>query len=218
MDRVTCAMRACVLVVCLGASISASGGGIARCVGAHGEPMFAQRCGSAERAPAATLPRTAPLAARAGRGAGGTTAAGICARSPQQLADRVQAAIHARNGVRLSGYALWRGRSSSGTRSEVRALLQVLKAGIADVQLRRREDTDADAVSGEAVAPRRAEHALVIASLSEQGSDLHSDERWFGVVRDHGCYWLTLAPPAWLDESPHGDVQADAATLAWDLR
>lgn len=218
MDRVIPATRACALVLGLGAAAGLNAGGIARCVGAHGEPMFAQGCGGAERVQVTARPPTAPAVARPGRSTGGSTAAGICARSPQQLADRVQAAIHTRNGVRLSGYALWRGRSGSGTRSEVRALLQVLKAGIADVQLRRRDDTYTADVPGEAVAPRRAEHALVIASLSEQGRDLHSHERWFGVVRDHGCYWLTLAPPAWLEQPPQGEVQADAATLAWDLR
>lgn len=217
MDRGIRAIRAWALVAGLCAADSVEAGGIARCVGAHGEPMFAQRCSSAERVPGIAPARSGLPVARPGRS--GIDGSGTCAHSPQQLADRVQAAIHARNGVRLSGYALWRGHSGRGVRNEVRALLQVLKSGVADVQLRRREDPPFAYSDGDIAAPRRGEHALVIASLSEQGGDLHSGERWFGVARDHGCYWLTLAPPAWLDEeSPGGDVQADAAALAWDVR
>lgn len=207
----------CVLGVALCAADGSAAAGIARCVGVHGEPMFAQRCGGASLSTvaAATPPRSRPAPAQPAVLAAGATR--LCARSPQQLAERVQAAIHARNGVRLSGYALWRGRSGGGVRSEVRALLQVLKAGSADVQLRYRDDPStfdtADATA------TRNESALVIASLSEQGSALHSGERWFGVARDHGCYWLTLAPPVWITEEPaSNDRQPDTANLAWDMR
>lgn len=207
-------IAACIMVTGAGAA-AASAGDIARCVGDHGEPMFAQHCGTQMRAARNTTLDSSWRAPAQSKPAAwrGALASSACARSPQQLAEHVQAAMHARNGVRLSGYVLWRGRSGSGVRADVRALLQVLRSGIADVQLRWRDDAYGDSPTDER-APRRDEYALVVATLSGQGESLRSGERWFGVEREHGCYWLTLAPPArWGEASPYAQLQADAAVI-----
>ena len=226
------------LAVALLCAACAAGSGVAanlaRCVGAYGEPMFAQTCpgqpGAATVAPradeAGLRPRgedPRPALRTAARSA--TTA--FCARSPQELAYQVQAAIHARNGVRLSGYALWRGRSSSGVRGDVRALLQVIRSGFADVQLLQRPESSQMPQDDEtAFAPERRSaagsgYALVITSLDQQRDVVRSNERSFGVTRDHGCYWLTLAPAAWLIEAPRSaaaGVDDNTTALAWDSR
>ncbi|MCQ4165524.1 hypothetical protein [Tahibacter harae] len=211
---------------CAGGAAAAN---LARCVGAYGEPMFTQQCPGL---PAAARPRDAGLQAApptAPRTAARSPAAAFCARSPQALAAQVQAAIHARNGVRLSGYALWRGRSSGGVRGDVRGLLQVIRSGFADVQLLQRpgvpdlpqDDAAAFAAGRRPAAASDHEYALVITSLDQRRDALRSNERSFGVTRDHGCYWLTLAPAAWLADAPHSaaaGAEGGGTALAWDSR
>lgn len=218
---------AALYAVCAGGAVAAN---LARCVGAYGEPMFTQQCPGLP-AVAAARPRDAglsPAPHTALHRLARSPAAAFCARSPQLLAAQVQAAIHARNGVRLSGYALWRGRSSSGVRGDVRGLLQVIRSGFADVQLLQRPPEASDMPQDEAFMTNRRpaagsahDYALVITSLDQRRDALRSNERSFGVTRDHGCYWLTLAPAAWLADAPHsaaaGADDGDAV-LAWDTR
>jgi hypothetical protein len=185
---------------------------VARCIGAQGEPMFARQC-PGQAAPPVAVPRQVPVQPRPAR------APAMCPRTAQELAWQVQAAIHARNGVRLSGLALWRGMSTRGARGEVRELLQLLKAGFADVQLIAQPPAavEPDFAEDTAAAPprRNSGQALVITSLSERHGETRSGERWFGVVRDHGCYWLSLQPPAVVPPAPVVTVVATVEEPAW---
>ena len=218
---------AALYAMCADGAVAAN---LARCVGAYGEPMFTQQCPGLP-AVAAVRPRDVgqrPAPHIALRRLARSPATAFCARSPQMLAAQVQAAIHARNGVRLSGYALWRGRSSNGVRGDVRGLLQVIRWGFADVQLLQRPPEAPGMPQDEMFMTDRRpatgyghDYALVITSLEQRRDALRRNERRFGVTRDHGCYWLMLAPAAWLADAPHrAATGADGGDteLAWDSR
>lgn len=144
--------------------------GVQRCVGAQGEPMFAPSCaGAREALPSPAAARSQPTALPV------VAATAGCARTPAALQAQLQAALHAGNGVRLSGLVLWRGYAARG---ELRGLLQLLKAGSSAVSLQS--------------AAQTGDHAVVVTSLSEQSGATRSAERWFGLAHDHGCYWLDL--------------------------
>ena len=152
-------------------TVPAGAAGVQRCIGAQGEPMFAPSCAGAREvvaSPATPRPRLGAVVPFVAATAG-------CARTPAALQAQVQAALRARNGVRLSGLVLWRGYAARG---ELRGLLQLLKAGSSDVSLQSAAQTD--------------DHAVVVTSLGEQAGTTRSAERWFGVAHDHGCYWLDL--------------------------
>jgi hypothetical protein len=222
-----CRFAAVAASVLLASSAGASK--FARCVGEHGEPMFAQRC--PVQSPALAPPVHGAAAQPAAVQTARVSATALCARSPQALAQQVQAAIHTRNGVRLSGYALWHGRSSRGVRPDVHELLQLVRDGLADVQLvRRAERLDETDYADPDFRQRRvpavgmgegADYALVITEINQQRETLRSSERHFGVTQARGCYWLTFSPAAWLANASRIDLDGPsttAAALAWDRR
>lgn len=169
---------------------------IQRCVGEHGEVMFTPSCPGT-----ATPPRQRP-SNQARIVIAPAPASGSCARTPQQLEQQVRSALTTRNGIRLSGLALWRGVSARAARGEARELLQLLKAGSASVVL---EATSAYPARDmyEADAPkvfRPPVAALIVMPVTERQGFTHSEQLRFDIVRDHGCYWLSPRPQRVFDE------------------
>jgi hypothetical protein len=184
---------------------------IERCVGEHGEAMFTQNCPGTVAAPRQRVSgRGAAVAAPA-------TAGGFCARTPQQLEQQVRSALATRNGVRLSGLALWRGVSARAARSEARELLRLLKAGSASVALEaasadparesyghdryEQDPYDHDGYARDSVPPARPPSpALIVMPVTQRQGFTHSEQLRFDIVRDHGCYWLSPRPQRIFDE------------------
>ncbi|HSX59161.1 MAG TPA: hypothetical protein VLF18_03070 [Tahibacter sp.] len=159
---------------------------IRRCIGEQGEPMFAEQCTNpAGTARVDSVERRRPSARNYSVAAAPARGSDFCARSPELLQRHVEAALRTRNGVRLSGYALWRGVSARAARYEARSLLSLLKAGSVGVSLRRAAEFE----PVETDAP-----ALVLMPLSQRNGAAESDQLWFRVVRDHGCWWLDPRP------------------------
>lgn len=179
---------------------------IERCVGEHGEAMFTQSCPGTVAAPPQHPSRQGTAVAVP------ASAAGFCARTPQQLELQVRSALATRNGVRLSGLALWRGVSAREARSEARELLQLLKAGSASVALEAtsthpehdpygHDSYEQDSYGQDPATPARPQSpALVVMPVTERRGFTHSEQLRFDIVRDHGCYWLSPRPQRIFDE------------------
>ena len=166
-------------------STAAAATEVVRCIGAQGEPMFAQTC-------AQPASRTRPAAATAMPRA--AAVAQDCARTPEHLREAVRTAIHNGSGVRLSGLLLWSGTSMRGVRGELRQLVPLLAGGSAEVILQRHAMDAYDA----APAHRHAlvGVSLIVTSVDERRGETHTQERHFGIAQARGCYWITLHPAA----------------------
>jgi len=169
---------------------------VQRCIGAHGEAMFAQNCPSVVE-PVRQRPSNTAMAV-----AVPVTAGSFCARTPQQLEQQVRSALTTRNGVRLSGLALWRGVSARSARGEARELMQLLKAGSASVALEREAAPSyGDPYAREIPMPASPHgQALVVMPVIERQGFTQSEQLRFDIVRDHGCYWLNPRPQRSVDE------------------
>jgi hypothetical protein len=179
---------------------------IQRCVGEHGEAMFTQSCPGTVAAPRQRPSRQGTAVAVA------VSAVGFCARTPQQLEQQVRSALATRNGIRLSGLALWRGVPARAARGEARELLQLLKAGSASVALEATSNYPAhepyehdryeqDGYEQDPPTPTRPQApALVVMPVTERQGFTHSEQLRFDIVRDHGCYWLSPRPQRIFDE------------------
>lgn len=166
---------------------------IQRCIGPHGEPLFAARCAN----PVAPTPaRSSAVPADV---AVTPRAADYCARTPASLAQRVGAAVQARNGVRLSGFALWRDMPARIARSEARDLVNLLRASSVSVALS--APSDIDTVPW---APM-----LLMLRVSERAGITRTEQWMFRIVRDRGCYWFDPQP-----ERRHGASPAESAIAA----
>lgn len=161
---------------------------IQRCVGAKGEPMFAEHCAN----PVPT-PRARPSATATTRDAPARSA-DFCPRSAGALERQVDAALRTRNGVRLSGLALWRSVSARAARGEARELLRLLKAGSVSVMLQAGDDVFVD--------DRDWAQVLLVMPVSQRGGVMQSEQLAFRVVRDHGCYWIDPQPQRRYDQQP----------------
>ncbi len=186
------------------AALAAGGDALAveRCVGEHGEAMFTQNC------PGTTVAAPRQRPSRQGTAvAVPASASGLCARTPQQLEQQVRSALATRNGIRLSGLALWRGVSARSARGEARELLQLLKAGSASVALEATSAYPADDPyqhdwhEGDSMTAARPQgSALVVMPVTERQGFTHSEQLRFDIVRDHGCFWLNPRPQRIFDE------------------
>ncbi len=195
-------------VVLAVAALAAGGDAVAiqRCVGEHGEAMFAQSCPGTVAAPRQRLSRQRTAVAVP------ATASGFCARTPQQLEQQVRSALATRNGIRLSGLALWRGVPARVARGEARELLRLLRAGSASVALEATSTYPAhDPYEHDRFEHARFEQdpapaalppasALVVMPVTERQGFTHSEQLRFDIVRDHGCYWLNPRPQRVFDE------------------
>jgi hypothetical protein len=186
----------------LGLLAPAGAPAIQRCVGNQGEPLFTEHCANPV---VSTRTRPAPRATVAAPARAGD----FCARTPESLARVVDAALRARNGVRFSGFALWRGMSARTARGEARDLLRLMKSTSISVALQQHSDVDADYV--ETSTP-----VIAMMRVTERAGFTESEQWMFRIVRDHGCYWLDPQPERRRDESPSitADAPAPAASLA----
>lgn len=180
LPRIPHVTGASLLVVSL-FSGAASAAAIQRCIGAQGEPMFAEHCAN----PVPTH-RVRPSAASPAVLAAPARSADFCPRTAEALERQVDAALRARNGVRLSGYALWRSVSARAARDEARELLALLTAGSVSVALQPED--------GMAVDARESAQVLMVMPVSTRGGVMQSEQLAFRVVRDHGCYWIDPQP------------------------
>lgn len=175
---------------------------IQRCIGTHGEPLFAERCvtpvGPARTRPATVTVPAAAAALRAGD---------YCARTPALLANGVGAAVQARNGVRLSGFALWRGMSARVARGETRDLMRLLRAASVSVVLMQPPQSDADLADP-------SMPMLAMLRVSERAGITETEQWTFRIVRDHGCYWFDPQPERRHAASPAQPAMA-ADESAW---
>lgn len=197
------ASTAAFFAVLAGAVVPADAATIQRCVGSHGEPLFAEHCANPV-GPARLRPTSVSVAA-----APANRASDYCARTPTSLANGVGVAVQARNGVRLSGFALWRGMSARIARSEARDLMRLLRAASVNVVLMQPLQTDAGFADP-------SMPTLVMLRVSERAGVTETEQWTFRIVRSHGCYWLDPQPerrhaappaqPAIVAESAWGDT------------
>lgn len=198
--------RWCALLAVTAVALGGDALAIERCVGEHGEAMFTQSCPGTVAAPRQRPSRQGTAVAVA------ASAGGFCARTPQQLEQQVRSALATRNGIRLSGLALWRGVPARAARGEARELLKLLKAGSASVALEaasmypahdphEHDGYEHDSYGRDSAPTARTPgSALVVMPVTERQGFTHSEQLRFDIVRDHGCYWLSPRPQRIVDE------------------
>lgn len=135
-----------------------------RCVGAHGEIVFSG------------LPCTAETAAAtAGTRAGEAAASAACPASPDELRERIGAAIVRQDANALAGLVRWRGIGAAEAASRMAQLRQLVQRPLLAI----------DADGGEE-APAGS---LRIRTGSNERDGVR--EHRFGARIESGCHWLT---------------------------
>ncbi len=162
---------------------------IHRCVGSNGSAVFTdQPCAALQATPvnptAAPAPNAAPAAPPV-----------LCAASLGQLRESVIDAFAGRDANRLAGLMLWNGYGRGAAIADIRALGELMKQPLLDVDLPGDEGEPASSASDEGdpyAAPALSESVADQLVLHTAGSDGSGNPREirFGIARQAGCLWL----------------------------
>jgi hypothetical protein len=163
---------------------------IHRCIGAHGGAVFTdQPCAALQATPAS--PTTAPAL----NTASAAPPPVLCAANPGQLRESVIDAFASRDANRLAGLMLWDGYSRGAAIADIRALGELMKQPLLDVDMPGDDGEPASATSNgndpfaAVPPPAPAGDQLVLHTAGNDGSG-HSREIRFGIARQAGCLWL----------------------------
>ena len=163
---------------------------IHRCVGSNGSAVFTdQPCAALQATPvnptAAPAPNAAPPAAPPV----------LCAASLGQLRESVIDAFASRDANRLAGLMLWSGYGRGAAIADIRALGELMKQPLLDVDLPGDDGGPASAASGDAApyaGPAPSDSVadqLVLHTAANDGTGNPREIR-FGIARQAGCLWL----------------------------
>lgn len=160
---------------------------IHRCVGSNGSAVFTdQPCAALQATP------VNPTAAPASNAAPAAPPV-LCAASLGQLRESVIDAFASRDANRLAGLMLWNGYGRGAAIADIRALGDLMKQPLLDVDLPGDDGAAASAASGDGdpyaeSAPSAADQ-LVLHTAGNDGSGNPREIR-FGIARQAGCLWL----------------------------
>lgn len=173
-------------------------GGIHRCMGADGIPVFTDRvCADVNAAPAVPAPAPASSAQSAHAPVSSSQSAAVtCAADLKQLKQAVIDAFAARNPNRLAGLTLWNGDGKEEVVADIRYFIRLMSRPLIEVKSTSDATSDEDNPSASQLslsaapspAPVRGE-ALLVRTESDDGSGAMAETR-FDVVHRSGCVWL----------------------------
>lgn len=172
-------------------------GGIHRCIGSDGNPLFTdQPCAALQATPVNTLPATpkqpGPLDV-----ATATPPPVSCATSVADLRQGMTDAFAARDPNRLAGLMIWNGYGRDAVVANIRSLGTLMQRPLLDIGTAgTNDDPPAPSIdNGDATGPsptsRPASDSdeLIVHTASGDGSGIPRETR-FTVVRRSGCLWL----------------------------
>lgn len=191
-----------ILLALLVWSTPAAAQGIRRCVDAQGMSVFTDRPCSEMNA----VPMQAPPAGEGNLASGlrGGFSQRGCARSPEDLLDRVRSAVEARDVNRLAGHYHWSGTGSGSGRRLMDALERIAGRPLLSAELLYPEPPDAPAPPEDpyAIAPAPPDRYQPAAApsppremrvLQMRGDDASQVSRTvFHLRRNAGCWWIEL--------------------------
>lgn len=208
MARSTLTLIACLLPLLAWAAPSGAQG-IKRCVNAAGVSIFTDRaCSEMDAVPMQAPPPSEGNHSGAYRG--GFTQRG-CARSPEDLLDRVRSALEARDVNRLAGHYHWTGTGTGSGRRLMDELEAITRQWLLSAELVYPEPAEASmapfpdgsalppppsepglepAVAQASPAPPQARQIRVLQMRDDQGEQASST--LFQLRRNAGCWWITL--------------------------
>jgi len=179
-------LQPCLALLLAALAMSAQAqGGVRRCIGANGEPVFSDRPCKLAPVPERgddidyALPLVAPMQ--------------TCPTSPQELRDRVAAAFDGRNAIALSGLMLWDGYGRGDATATLRELARLIEEPLITIEL----DQVSSAPWGDPYARRRGPRApmdtlLIVRTARDLDRVPHEARTSFEVVDHRGCWWLRL--------------------------
>ena len=163
---------------------------IHRCVGSNGSAVFTdQPCAALQATP------VNPTAATAANAVAPAAPPVLCAASLGQLRESVIDAFASRDANRLAGLMLWNGYGRGAAIADIRALGELMKQPLLDVDLPGDDGGPASAASGDGApyaGPAQAESVADQLVLHTGGNDGTGNPREirFGIARQAGCLWL----------------------------
>jgi hypothetical protein len=153
---------------------------IYRCIGTHGEPVFAgQPCGN-------------PMPGSSSAGATDNGLANICAASPQALRQAVGDAFANHDVNRLAGLILWRGMDQASARSTLRSLAEWLKQPLAGIAIASAAGPPFTGTQASPVATAGDANAPPLPPTGFEISTADGATRDFGITEFGGCWWLVF--------------------------
>ncbi len=157
-----------------------------RCIGPDGSAMFSGTPCSVD----ALARQPLPMAGQ------GPSPAHVCALEASELDARVTRAFLDKDVNQLSGLMLWQDYSPMAALATMRTLAIVMRVGLAGVAIERAQPPPAAAALDPSNAPAQ-QAAFQPASGSSASIPVQLEVRLedgrsvaFGIVSDHGCWWL----------------------------
>ncbi|MBE1161331.1 DUF4124 domain-containing protein [Dyella acidiphila] len=182
------------LLLLLPVAAASAQGGIHRCLGANGIPVFTDRvCTDVNAAPLLPPPATvaAPPAVTTA-----TPPAVLCAADLAHLKQAVIDAFADRSPNRLAGLMLWNGDGQQAVVADIRVYNQLMAHPLIGVSVTGAADDDAEPDDAPGPSPAGSAGnapahgaALLVQTESEDGSGGTGQTR-FDVVHHAGCLWL----------------------------
>lgn len=161
-----------------------------RCIGASGEPSYTdQACSAAAVNASATRSATAGgMRLASVRRVGAPAPIADCARTPQELQQRADAALVTHDAVRLSGLILWQSISPRAAR---RSLLSLARLAQKPADLVVQPPTAID-IDDPTAAGGSVDMATLVSLRSAATTDADTPvyEFRYTVAQRRGCYWL----------------------------
>ncbi|AIF46869.1 DUF4124 domain-containing protein [Dyella japonica] len=186
-------MRAClVLLLFLLPLCVMAQGGIHRCIGADGNPLFTdQPCAALQATP--VNPPPAPTSAPPGLSNAAPVAppAITCATSVDQLRQSMVDAFAARDPNRLAGLMIWNGVGRDAVVADIRSLGALMQRPLLDVNAPG-DDSVPPSGAGEDAPLRQGggdPDRLIVHTAANDGSGTPHESR-FTIVHRSGCLWL----------------------------
>jgi hypothetical protein len=172
-------------------------GGIHRCIGSDGNPLFTdQPCAALQATPVNTPPAT-PKPQASLDIATATPPPVSCATSVADLRQGMTDAFAARDPNRLAGLMIWNGYGRDAVVANIRSLGSLMQRPLLDIGTAGASDdppapsTDNGEATGPTATSRPATDSdeLIVHTAAGDGSGIPRETR-FAVVRRSGCLWL----------------------------
>jgi hypothetical protein len=175
----------------------AQDGGIHRCIGPDGNPLFTdQPCAALQATPVNPPPAASSSASVTGDPL--NTAASpppiSCATSVAELRQDMVDAFAARDPNRLAGLMIWNGYGRDAVVADIRSLGALMQRPLLDVSASGEDDSSSSSDDTSAAEDRPASHAndsdqLIVHTAANDGTGVPHESR-FTIVRRSGCLWL----------------------------
>ena len=172
-------------------------GGIHRCIGPDGNPLFTDQPCAALQATPVNVPSaasTAPPAMKDSLGSTATLPPVSCATTVAELRQGMVDAFAARDPNRLAGLMIWNGYGRDAVVADIRSLGALMQRPLLDIGAAGEDESSPPGDGGGTSDAPGSSHpndtdALLVHTASNDGSGTPHESR-FTIVRRSGCLWL----------------------------